>query len=212
MNYECLVKAIADLDYERSIQLVKKYLNDNISAREILAKGLSPGLLIVGERYEKSEYFLSELLFAAEIMQEATNLIEPYLVNLESQASQVGTAVVGTVAGDLHDIGKNIFIMLMKASRFKVIDLGIDVPTEKFVEAVKENAPDILGMSALLTTTAPMFKSVIDSLIKSNLRDHLFIMTGGPPHLSAEESGADGYYNDAFKGVKAALDYIKTKR
>jgi 5-methyltetrahydrofolate--homocysteine methyltransferase len=209
VNFESLVEAIADLDYESSIELVKKYLLNNVPAREILAKGLSPGLLIVGERYEKGEYFLSELLFAAEIMQEATKLIEPKLTDHESQVSQVGIAIVGTVAGDLHDIGKNIFIMLMKASGFKVIDLGIDVPTKKFVEAIKEHSPDILGMSALLTTTAPTFKSVIDSLIESNLRNKLFIMIGGPPHLSAEESGADGYYNDAFKGVRAALEYIK---
>jgi 5-methyltetrahydrofolate--homocysteine methyltransferase len=211
LNFEDLVLAIAELDYQKVMILVNKYLEENVSARDILVKGLSPGLLIVGKRFETGEYFLSELLFASEIMKDAAILLEPKMAEITGDTPQVGDALIGTVAGDLHDIGKNIFKMLMRASGFKVIDLGVDISIEAFVEAVSKYKPDILGMSALLTTTAPEFRKVISALKKSDLREHLFILIGGPPHLSAEEAGADKYYNDAFKGVKAALDYMEKK-
>lgn len=211
MNLEDLVSAIAELDYQKVMILVNKYLGETVSARDILVKGLSPGLLIVGEHFENGEYFISELLFASEIMKDAAILLEPKMVEFSGDTPKVGVALIGTVAGDLHDIGKNIFKMLMKASGFKVIDLGVDISIETFVEAVSKYKPDILGMSALLTTTAPEFRKVISALKKSGLREHLFIVIGGPPHLSAKDAGADEYYNDAFKGVKAALEYMEKK-
>lgn len=211
LSYEDLKEAVAELDYQNILNIVKWLLEAKGPPRDIIEKGLSPGLMIVGERYEKGEYFLSELIFVAEIMKDSMELLEEKF-GVNNEDNWVGTAVIGTVSGDLHDIGKNVLIMLMRASGFKVIDLGIDVPVDEFVNAVKKHKPDILGMSALLSTTAPTFKRVVDSLMENKIRKDLFILVGGPTHISDCESGADGYYNDAFNGVKAALEFVENKR
>ena len=205
--YDDLREAVKDLNYQKSISLVESYMEEEKSAVNILAK-LSEGLLIVGEFFERGEYFLSELMFAAEIMKECTSILEPKLIEETTNISKKGKVVIGTVEGDLHDIGKNIFITLLKASGFEVIDLGIDVSADKFIESIKIHEPDILGMSALLTTTAPEFKKVIDRITQEGLRDKVFIMIGGPQQEFAKEAGADIYCDNAFIGVSIALDYI----
>jgi 5-methyltetrahydrofolate--homocysteine methyltransferase len=207
-----IVEAMANLQFDKCISLVKEKLSANIPARDILVDGLIPGLKKVGEKFESMEYFLSDLLFAAYIMNECMKILEPKLKEAVEKMPVIGKAVVGTVKGDIHDIGKNLFIILMKAAGFEVIDLGVDVSAEKFVEAVKEHKPDILGMSALLSTTAGYFKTVVEALKEAGLRDKLYIMIGGPPHVTAEEVGADIYCNDAFVGVRKALEYMETRR
>lgn len=178
------------------------------SATDIVINGLTPGLKKVGEKFKTREYFLSELIFAAHIMNRCMKVLEPKLKEDAEKTSSVGKAVIGTVKGDLHDIGKNVFITLMRSSGFDVIDLGVDVSSEKFVEVVKKHKPEILGMSALLTTTVEYFKIVIDALNDAGLRDKLYIMIGGPPHVSSEEVGADIYCNNAFVGVEKALEHM----
>lgn len=210
--FKKIKEALAELNHTECVRLVEEALKNGIPAREILTQGLIPGLREVGERFERQEYFLSDMLFAAHIMNECMNILEPILAKDVEKMSAVGKAVVGTVKDDIHDIGKNIFITLMKASGFEVIDLGVDVPAEKFVEAVKEHEPDILGMSALLSTTAEYFKTVTKALEDAGLRNKVYVMIGGPPFLTAEEAGADVYCNDAFEGVKKALEYIKKKK
>jgi len=206
------IEAMAELRGEECIRSVKANLASGIPARKILTDGLMPGLRRVGERFENKEYFLADMLFAAYVMNECTKILEPSLAKDAEKLPSVGKVVVGTVKGDVHDIGKNIFIALMRAVGFDVVDLGIDVPAERFVEKVKEVDPDILGMSALLTTTVPYFKDVIDALKREGLQEKLFVMIGGPPHLTAEDVGADIYCNDAFLGVRKALEHMEMKR
>jgi len=204
-------EALAELRTE-CIEMVKESLANGIPAREILTEGLIPGLQKVGEKFENQEYFLADMLFAAHIMSESMKILEPALTSDTEKVTTVGKAVVGTVKEDIHDIGKNIFITLMRASGFDVVDLGVDVPAEKFVESVREHEPDVLGMSALLSTTAGYFKTVTDALKEAGLRDKVYVMIGGPPLVTAEEAGADVYCNDAFTGVKKALEYMERKR
>lgn len=207
-----IIKAFEELREKDVLRLIEQKLKEGRPATEILTKGVIPGLNKVGERYERMEYFLAELLFAADLMNKCMEILTPLLEKETKKTPVKGKIVIGTVKGDIHDIGKNIFATLMKASGFEVFDLGVDVPAEKFVEKVKEVQPDIIGMSALLSTTAPYFKVVIDALKEAGLRDKVFVMIGGPPLVSAEEVGADVYCNDAFKGKIIAEEYVKKKR
>jgi len=204
-----IIEAFKELQIDEVIALVKQKLEKGVKAQDILHKGLIPGLREVGAKFERYEYFLSDLLMAGEIMKKCMEILNPILEKSVEKMPSMGKLLIGTVKGDIHDIGKNLFATLMRAAGFEVYDIGVDVPSEKFVEKVKEIKPDILGMSALLSTTAPYFKVVIEDLKKNNLRDKIFVMIGGPPLVTAEEVGADVYCNDAFKGVEYALDYIK---
>lgn len=207
-----LIEAMANLEFEKCISLLNEELKKGTPARDILIRGLIPGLRKVGEKFESKEYFLSDLIFAAHIMNECMKILEPKLKEDVEKIPSLGKAVVGTVKGDVHDIGKNIFITLMRSAGFDVIDLGVDTSAETFVEAVKKHKPDILGMSALLSTTVGYFKNVIEALKEAGLRDKLYIMIGGPPLVTAEDVGADVYCNDAFLGVKKALEHMERKR
>jgi len=209
--FEDIIRAFEELREEDVLRLVKQKLEEGYSATEVLTKGVIPGLNKVGEKYEQNEYFLAELLFAADLMNKCMEILTPLLEKEAKRAPVKGKIVIGTVKGDIHDIGKNIFATLMRASGFEVFDLGVDVSAEKFVEKVKEVKPDIVGMSALLSTTAPYFKVVIDALKEAGLRDEVFVMIGGPPLVSAEEVGADVYCDDAFKGKIVAEEYVKKK-
>jgi methylmalonyl-CoA mutase cobalamin-binding domain/chain len=168
---------------------------------------------VVGERYEKNEYFLSELIMAAEIFKEAMNVLEPLILK-EGRALYIGKAVVGTVEGDLHDIGKNLFIMFLKSMGFEVIDLGVDVPPKKFVEAVKQYKPDVVGMSALLTTTVLNMKKVIDALNNEGLRNSIKVIVGGAAVTKeyANEIGADAGGIDAYEGALICRKWVEEKR
>jgi 5-methyltetrahydrofolate--homocysteine methyltransferase len=191
-------------DGERLKELVQSALNTGIPANEILQKGLIAGMDIVGEKMENGDMFIPEVLMAAHAMGMSVEVLKPLLA--EGEASSAGRVLIGTVKGDLHDIGKNLVIMMMESAGFEVIDLGVDVEPEKFVEAIKENKPNIVGLSALLTTTMPMMKKSVDCITKAGLRDTLKILIGGAPvnQAFADEIGADGYAPDAGAACKMA--------
>ena len=208
-----IAQAIVELRRrDEVISMVRKKLEAGASAREILVNDLIPGLREVGRKFEEKEYFLADMLYSAITMNECMKVLEPHLLKEVEKAESAGKIVLGTVAGDIHDIGKNLFATLARAAGFEVYDLGVDVPASKFVEKVKEVQPDIVAMSALLPTTAPYFKVVVEELKKAGLRDKVFVLIGGPPLVTAQEVGADAYTNDAFVGVKIAQEYVKKKR
>lgn len=172
--------------------------------RVILEQGLMAGMIVVGERFKKNEMFIPEVLASAKAMNEGVTMLKPTLVG--AGAKSTGKIVLGTVKGDLHDIGKNIVGMMLETNRFEVVDIGIDIPVEKFVEAVRKEKPDILGMSALLSTTMPMFAKTIQAVKKAGLKVK-FIVGGAQVNAAyAEECGADGYAPNAIE----AIDLVKS--
>ncbi len=206
-NLNDLVEAMVQLKLEATLEILHNKLAI-IPAEKILSKGLAIALENIGRKFENEEYFIAEMLFAVHIMKEGMKILGPELEKAAESKLKRGSLIIGTVRGDVHDIGKNIFITLMKASGFEVIDLGVDVPTEKFIQAVDEFKPNILGMSTLLSTTAQNFKIVTEALKAVGLRNSIYIMIGGPEYLTAEEANVDVYCNNAFQGVKKALEYI----
>jgi len=193
--------AVVSFDLDGARELCKMALSKGIPAYIIVTEGMAKGMDIVGKKYEEGEFFLSELIVAGETMKEGMKVLEPYL-KTEGVGAK-GTVVLGTVLGDLHDIGKNILVTLLKASGFEVIDLGFDVPPQKFVEEVQRSRPNILGMSALLTTTMVNMEATIKELKEKGLRDNVKIIIGGAPidQSYAEKIGADAAAKDAVDGV-----------
>lgn len=203
-NLNTITETLISGDGEQLEKLVQNALDEGMAANEILQKSLLPGMDIVGEKMESGDMFIPEVLMAAQAMSGAVEILKPLLA--EGEATSAGTVVIGTVKGDLHDIGKNLVVMMMESAGFNVIDLGVDVEPEKFVEAIKQNKPKIVGLSALLTTTMPMMKKSIDAIKESGLRESVRILVGGAPvnKAFAEEIGADGYAPDAGSASKMA--------
>jgi 5-methyltetrahydrofolate--homocysteine methyltransferase len=195
-------------NFKEMPKLIQDALKAGIPPSKILSDGLVAGMDVVGEKFRCDEIFMPEVLISAKAMQAGMDILRPKLI--EIGAKLAGQIVLGTVKGDLHDIGKNLVGMLMEGAGYQVIDLGIDVPIEKFVEAVKSNRPNIVGLSALLTTTMPMMKLVIESLTEAGVRDTVKIMVGGAPVTEkfAKEIGADGYAPDAASAVAKARELI----
>lgn len=191
-------------DKSRLTGLVQNALEKGVAANEILNKGLIAGMSIVGEKMESGEMFIPEVLRSAKIMSAAVEILKPLLAEEDMNAR--GKVVIGTVKGDLHDIGKNLVSMMIESSGFEVYDLGVDVSPEKFADAIKDKNAQILCLSALLTTTMPMMKETIDAVAKSGLRDRIKIMVGGAPVTQkfADEISADGYATDAGAAAKLA--------
>src|SRR6266516_2435176 len=187
-------------------------LEEGLEAERMLFDALIPSLEEVGARFERGDYFVPEMLIAAKAMQGALDILRPLLV--EGGVKQVGTFLMGTVKGDVHDIGKNLCTIMLEGAGFTVIDLGVNVAPEKFVEEVERVEPDIVGFSAFLTTTMPMFKANINALEKAGLRDRVIVMVGGAPVTQeyADAVGADGYSSDASTAVRKAKDLIQLKR
>ncbi len=190
------------------VTLVTEALEQGRTASEILNDELIAGMDLIGEKMGNGEMFIPEVLMAAHAMSGAVDLLKPHLA--EGESSSAGTIVIGTVKGDLHDIGKNLVVMMLESGGFKVIDLGVDVEPEIFVEAIKENEPDILGLSALLTTTMPMMKKTVDSIDASGVRENLKIMIGGAPvnQEFADKIGADAYAPDAGSASRMAKSMV----
>jgi 5-methyltetrahydrofolate--homocysteine methyltransferase len=181
------------------IEAVRQACDQGENPKVILEQGLMSGMTVVGERFKKNEMFIPEVLASAKAMNEGLNILRPLLVGLE--AKPVGKVVIGTVKGDLHDIGKNIVGMMLGANRFEVVDIGIDAPVAKFVETVRKEEPDILGMSALLSTTMPMFRETIQAVKKAGLKVKIIIGGAQVSSAYAEECGADGYAPNAIEAV-----------
>jgi len=182
-------------------EIVGRALNLGVDPLKFL-NVLNEALDEVGRRYERSEYFLSELIMASVLATEVTSMLEPYLVKAGRRS--LGRVVMGTVRGDIHDIGKNIVIMMLRAAGFDVVDLGVDVPAERFVHAISGEGADVLGMSALLTSTVDQMRNVIETIKKKGLRNGLMIIIGGRPVTKkfSKEIGADGYARDAVEAVR----------
>ncbi len=185
-------------------EMVKSLLNSGTNAEAILTNALIPAMDEVGELFQKGEYFVPELLVAARAMQKATEIIRPKLQEMGVKAK--GKVVLGTVRGDLHDIGKNLVKMMVEGAGFEVVDLGIDVTPEKFVQAVKDHKPGVIGMSALLTTTMMSMKDTVALLKSEGVRNSVKVMVGGAPLRQdfATEIGADFYGKDATEAKNYA--------
>ena len=189
--------------------LANKGLEDEIEPEKMLYDALIPSLEEVGARFERGDFFVPEMLIAARAMQGALDILRPLLA--ETGAQQVGTYVMGTVKGDVHDIGKNLVNIMLEGAGFTVHDLGVNVAPEKFIDAIQEHQPDVVGFSAFLTTTMPMFKANINALEKAGIRDDVIVMVGGAPVTQeyADAVGADGYAADASTAVRLAKDLIQ---
>ena len=185
-------------------KLTKAAMDEGVDPKDLLDNALIAGMQVVGERFKENEIYVPEVLIAARAMTAAMGVLEPHLV--KAGVKPVATVAMGTARGDLDDIGKNLVSMMMRGNGFKVIDLGIDVTPEQFIETAKQEDVDIIGMSALLTTTMPSMKSTIEGLQKEGLLDKVKVMIGGAPVTQryADEIGADGYAPDAGSAVDKA--------
>ena len=203
-----LSQSVIDGDKNLAQDLVKKAMTENVPAERILKEGLIPAMTEVGKRFEGGEYFVPEMLISARAMQSGLSLLKPALVNAKVQA--IGKVVIGTVQGDLHDIGKNLVAMMLEGAGFEVIDLGVDVSPEKYVQAVKEHHPDMVACSALLTTTMSRMKDIIDALKENGLRDQVKVLVGGAPVTEsfAKQIGADLCAMDAASASSRAKEMI----
>ena len=201
---KAIIDALVGCDEPKVLKLVQNGLDEGVAAKEILNQGLIAGMDIVGEKMENEDMFIPEVLMAAKVMSAAVGILKPLLA--EEDMSVMGKVIIGTVKGDLHDIGKNLVAMMLESAGFEVYNLGVDISPDKFVSEVNEKNANMVCLSALLTTTMPMMKQTIDAVVESGLRDRVKIMVGGAPVTKnyANEIGADGYAPDAGSATKLA--------
>jgi 5-methyltetrahydrofolate--homocysteine methyltransferase len=210
MELKDLSQAMMEGDSKKATNLTKEAVNQGLDALCIFQEALIPTMNVVGKKMQSGEYFIPEVLVSAEAMKAAQEVLKPMMSDVQSK-NRLGKVVMGTVQGDLHDIGKNLVSTMFEGGGFDVVDIGIDVPVEKFVEAVKKEKPDILGLSALLSVTMLNMKAVITSLEKSGLRRNVRVIIGGATVSQdfADEIGADGYARDAGGAVELAKSLMK---
>ncbi|NLN16927.1 MAG: cobalamin-binding protein [Firmicutes bacterium] len=201
---EALIKG----DAKTVKELTEQAVAEGIAPGEIIQQGLIAGMSVIAERFKKNEIYVPEVLIAARAMHAGLGVLKPLLTESETEAAEV--FLIGTVKGDLHDIGKNLVAMMMEGAGFRVVDLGVDVPPEKFVEAIREHKPSIVGLSALLTTTMVAMKDTLEAIKASEFKDKVKVMVGGAPVTQnyADEIGADGYAPDASTAVDVAKKLI----
>ncbi len=202
--------AIVTLDIPGLQEACEEAITAGVPAYRAVVEGMAKGMEIVGQKYEEGEYYLAELIMAGETMREGMVVLGPHLTT--GEVSHAGKAVIGTVKGDLHDIGKNVFLTLLRAANYEVIDLGVDVSPEGFLEAVKEHTPNILAMSALLTTTMVEMENIVAKLKNEGVRKGLKILIGGAPINDeyAQKIGADAAARDAVDGVRIVNGWTKS--
>ncbi len=205
-----LRQSVIDGDMVRTQDLVRRAIADGLPAEQTLKEGLISAMAEVGRMFECGEFFVPEMLIAARAMKAGLALLRPQLI--AAQVKALGKVVMGTVQGDIHDIGKNLVGMMLEGAGFEVIDLGTDVPAEKYVQAVREHQPDLVACSALLTTTMPRMKDVVHALSDAGLRSHTKVMIGGAPITEdyARDIGADLYAPDAASAASRAQRLILT--
>ena len=203
-DFQTMIDTLIEGDEKKLTSLAQSALDEGFSAKEILEKGLMAGMDIVGEKMESEDMFIPEVLRSAKSMSAVINILKPLLA--EGDIIIAGKVVIGTVKGDLHDIGKNLVAMMLESAGFEVYNLGADILPDTFVEEIKDKNADMLCLSALLTTTMPMMKTTIDALSKSGLREQVKVMIGGAPVTQdfADQIGADGYAHDAGSATKLA--------
>jgi 5-methyltetrahydrofolate--homocysteine methyltransferase len=194
------------------VDLTNQGIDAGIPPETLLFEALIPALEEVGARFERGDFFVPEMLIAGRAMSGALELLRPLLA--DSGSEKIGTFLMGTVKGDVHDIGKNLVDIMLEGAGFNVIDIGVQVAPETFVEAIQEHKPDVVGFSAFLTTTMPMFKVNIEAIEKAGLRDDVIVMVGGAPVTQeyADVVGADGYAADAAAATKRAKELLEARR
>ncbi len=207
---EKMTASIVDGDPDLTVDMTEQALAAGLEPMTILDEGLVPGMKIVGQRFSEGEYFLPNLIVAAAGMKRAMARLEPELRARQQALKAAGTVVIGTVQGDIHEIGKTLVATMLSANGFEVHDLGVDVSAEQFVEKARETGAQIVGLSALLTTTMTVHRSIIQALRAAGLRDHVKVMVGGAPvsRQWAEEIGADGFAEDAVGAVQLAARLV----
>lgn len=208
-NFTDIAAALIACDEDKVLALVKGGLSQGVPAKDLLDRGLIAGMDVVGERMEKEEMFIPEVLMAAKAMSAAVEVLKPLLAEGESGAR--GRVVIGTVKGDLHDIGKNLVAMMLESAGLEVHNAGVDIAPEKFVAEVKARGADILALSALLTTTMPVMRQTVAALAEAGIRERVKILVGGAPvtQAFAEEIGADGYAPDAGSATRLAKSLLR---
>ncbi len=204
-----LYDAILTGNAKKAEEVTNAALEAKVDPNELVQKHMIPAMDEVGKRFEANEYFVPELLIAARAMKTSLEILTPHLVNAGVEST--GRVVIGTVQGDLHDIGKNLVASMLEGGGFQVVDLGVDVPPEKFVEAAQEKDGTIVALSALLTTTMTMMKTVIEALQKAGIRNNTKVLIGGAPITQefADEIGADGYSDNASAAVAMARKLVE---
>ena len=209
VDLNLLYEAILKGKHTVAAELTQAAIDENVSPKELINNYLIRAMEEIGRRFEIQQAFVPELLMAGRAMKSALALLQPLLKG-EDAASSVGTIVIGTVKGDLHDLGKNLVGSMFEGCGFRVVDLGVDVDSEKFVQAVKDHNANVVGLSALLTTTMPYMKTVIDELEVAGLRDRVKVMVGGAPVSAgfAAEVGADGFSSSANSAVIKAKELL----
>jgi 5-methyltetrahydrofolate--homocysteine methyltransferase len=208
VSIKAIYEAVRDGDAQEAASQVQAALEGGVAPVDILHNGCIAAMAEVGDLFEQGEMFVPEMLIAARAMQAGMVLLKPHLA--EDEVVSAGRVVVGTVSGDLHDIGKNLVGMMMGGAGFEIVDLGTDVSAAAFVDAVREHAPDIVGMSALLTTTMPSMTATMEALTEAGLRDQVKVLIGGAPvtQAFAEQIGADGYAPDASSAARKAKELL----
>ena len=209
MSSDLLEQIITNLvggEPDETVELTRQAIEAGLEPLTIINQGLVPGMNIVGDKYQSGEYFLPHLLIAANGMQQAMELLEPELHAREQAVEAAGTVVIGTVKGDIHEIGKSLVATMLSASGFQVYDLGVDVPAGAFIAKVKETGANLLGLSALLTTTMTVQRDVIEALAEAGIREQVKVMVGGAPVSQewTDSIGADGYAEDAVAAIELA--------
>ena len=203
-----IAERLYDGDDDAVAELTQKALDEGLAPAEVLNGGLLAGMDQVGVDFRDGELFIPEVLIAARAMHAGMDVLRPLLA--EGDVPLAGKVVMGTVEGDLHDIGKNLVAMMLEGGGFEIVDLGTDIPPDKFIEAIKAEQPHMIGLSALLTTTMPSMKRTIDALVEAGLREKVKVMIGGAPvtQAFADEIGADGYAPDAASAVELARSLV----
>lgn len=211
LDLKVLTEAVGELDEATVESMLSEFIATNPSTEEAqtVVNACQKGMAIVGDLFEKNEYFVGDLIFAGELLTKAIDTLKPVLGGVNSQ--KIGTIVIGTVQGDLHDIGKNIFIGMAEAAGFELIDLGIDVKAGEFVEKVKEVKPQIVGLSGVLTLSLESMKRTVDELKAAGLRESLKVIIGGNPVTedSCKQIGADAYTTNAAEGIKTCQRWVR---
>jgi len=210
-DYPRIARALIVGDKDTVGRMTREGLDLGLDPKEIIFKGLIPGMDVVGEKFRRNEYYVPQVLLSARAMYAGLDLLKP-LITAAATSEYLGTVVIGTAQGDLHDIGKNLVAMMLEGAGFRVVNLGRDVAPEAFCKAVEEHGANIVGISALMTTTMPAMKRTIDALTKAGLRERVKVMIGGAPvsQAFADEIGADGYARDSSLAVVKAKQLVGT--
>jgi methanogenic corrinoid protein MtbC1 len=208
-NKEELLQAVIELDEDTAYNLIKQLLKDGTKPSEII-EVLREGVEVVGEKFNKKEYFLTELVMAGEIFTQSVTILEPHMTRTEDAKAKSETIVIGTVRGDVHDIGKNIFVTLLKSAGYNVIDLGVDIPAQQFVDKVRETNAKVVAYSGLLTVALESMHATTEALKEGGLRDKVRIIIGGLPvdENWMKQAGADAFTDNAFEGVKIVKQWL----